>query len=402
MNLKIPHILLLSLFLFSDSLFPQDSEYPVATPTDQPDVVISPFHEERLLDVAGLKPGSLAEDPIAKKIFRLPYSSPAKRFLEDHLPTESDDIPPPPISDTDQATDREPPAGRNSTTPSWVPVSNKMPTDLEGFINAFNENSSVNDPDALIPFYADVVENYFGEKDVTKDEIRSDRAAYIERFPRREYILDGAPVLLSENGDIYEVMSRIRFAVSGNGQDHSGAVTENLRIRRKGRRFEVFGIEEAKAAAAPREVRQRDFQAIQSRPTQTTPPDTDSFYGRFVIDQIHLFLDAFSASGEVNDPDAMIGFLDTNIRRYYSLNDPTPDQLITDRRNYIERWPSRKYWLSEQPIISLLSPGKWDVTTKTGYEVRSASRKAAGVTTSRIRLEQTAEGLKITSIHSED
>ena len=402
MNLKIPHTLLFTSIFFSGSLFSQEAEYPVATPTDQPDVVISPFHEERLLDVAGLKPGSLAEDPIANKIFRLPYSSPAKRFLEDQLTPGSDSIPPPPIEDADRAPDTESPRDRSPTTPSRVPVSNQMPTDLEGFINAFNENSSVNDPDALIPFYADVVENYFGEKNVTKDEIRSDRAAYIKRFPRREYILDGAPVLLSENGDVYEVMSRIRFAVSGNGQDHSGAVTENLRIRRKGRRFEVFGIEEAKAAAAPREVRQRDFEAIQSRPTPTTPPETDTVYGRFVVDQIHLFLDAFSASGEVNDPNAMIGFLDPKIRRYYSLNDPTPDQLITDRRNYIERWPSRKYWLSEQPIISLLSPGKWDVMTKTGYEVGSASRKSAGVTTSRIRLEQTPEGLKITSIHSED
>lgn len=402
MNPKIPQILLFSLIFVSVSLFSQEAEYPVATPTDQPDVVISPFHGERLLDVAGLKPGSLAEDPIAKKIFRLPYSSPAKRFLDDHLPPESDSIPPPPIQDPDQVSDTEPPRDSDPAAPSWVPVSKEMPTDLEGFINAFNENSSVNDPDALIPFYADVVENYFGEKNVTKDEIRSDRAAYIQRFPRREYILDGSPVLLSENGDVYEVMSRIRFAVSGNGQDHSGAVTENLRIRRNGRRFEVFGIEEAKAAAAPREVRQRDFAAIQSRPTQSPPPETDTVYGRFVVDQIHLFLDAFSASGEVNDPGAIVGFLHPNIRRYYSLNDPTPDQLITDRRNYIERWPSRKYWLSEQPVISLLSRGKWDVTTKTGYEVRSASRKSAGVTTSRITLEQTPEGLKITSIHSED
>ncbi|MDF1813361.1 MAG: hypothetical protein P1V20_14275 [Verrucomicrobiales bacterium] len=385
--------------VLSGILHGQENDYPVATPTDRPDVVISPYDSTRRLDVAGLEAGSLAKDPVAKKIFRIPFSNPAKRFHQSFPeprnqseqgpePTEPGvSVPPPPLEPSRALSHPSTTPGTNS--PSWSPVTAEVPGDLLNFIYAFNQNSTVNDPDALLPFYADRVENYFGRENVSKTDIRSDRASYLKRFPRREYILDGPPELISQNGNIYEVMTRIRYAVSGSGKVKAGAVSDHFKIKRGQRRFEIVAISEAKTSAAPDVI-----------PQEETRDGRGSVYNRFESEQINLFLDAFAASGEINEPSAMIDFMHPEITTYYDMRNPGENDLIKDRANYISRWPERKYWLVEKPQIMPVSPGTWDVEISTGYEVKNGSKTASGVAVSTLRLSHTLTGLKISSITS--
>ena len=50
----------------------QPGDYPVATPTANPNEVISPFPPYNLIDVEGFRSGQLARDPSNKQIFRVP------------------------------------------------------------------------------------------------------------------------------------------------------------------------------------------------------------------------------------------------------------------------------------------------------------------------------------------
>ena len=394
--------LLIFLLYAEISLSQEEEEYPEASPTEKPNVVISPYDTNRHLDVTGMKPGSLAEDPVAKKIFRIPESAPSKKKVEDYLgnipgedaPEPSPEpprevIPPPPISP------QPPPQDRSMVSIGEVPL------DLRNFLSAFNQNSAVNDPDALVPFYAERVESYFGRKNVSRATIRKDREAYIKRFPKREYILDGSPVLLAQNGTTYEVSTRVRYVVQGSGRTRAGAVSDHFKIRRGTRFFEIVSIEEAKAKLPPEEETAPPSGDRQSsRSPVATPPRTinGTAYKRYQTEQISLFLEAFAASGEVNDPAATVEFMHPQIVTYYSKTNPTADEMIKERREYIKRWPERRYWLREKPKIRPLPDGSWEAVTRTGYEVKSGTDRRTGEATSMLRLTHTSRGLKIASI----
>lgn len=51
---------------------PVPGDYPLATRTENPDRVISPFPPHHVIDVAGFSSGQLARDPSNQKIFRVP------------------------------------------------------------------------------------------------------------------------------------------------------------------------------------------------------------------------------------------------------------------------------------------------------------------------------------------
>jgi len=49
-----------------------DDVYPYAIPTDDPDIVISPFALNNLVNVAGVPPGARVRDPVSEEIFLRP------------------------------------------------------------------------------------------------------------------------------------------------------------------------------------------------------------------------------------------------------------------------------------------------------------------------------------------
>ena len=49
-----------------------DDVYPYAIPTSNPDVVISPFALNNLVNVGGVPPGARVRDPVSEEIFLRP------------------------------------------------------------------------------------------------------------------------------------------------------------------------------------------------------------------------------------------------------------------------------------------------------------------------------------------
>ena len=49
-----------------------DDVYPYAIPTADPDIVISPFALNNLVNVAGIPPGARVKDPVSEEIFLRP------------------------------------------------------------------------------------------------------------------------------------------------------------------------------------------------------------------------------------------------------------------------------------------------------------------------------------------
>jgi hypothetical protein len=49
-----------------------DDIYPYAQPTADPDIVVSPFAPNALIDVSGIPPGSKVRDPVTEQIFLRP------------------------------------------------------------------------------------------------------------------------------------------------------------------------------------------------------------------------------------------------------------------------------------------------------------------------------------------
>lgn len=425
--------------LFLASAFAQEENYPVAMPTDQPGIVMSPFDSGRQLDVEGLEPGSLAMDPIANQVFRIPYASLSQGGIEDYLgrsmrqptpdlPARDRSAVAPPTQETPVPPHQYP---RNNlelpqtVQPSWQSRPGQIPEDLLAFLYEFNHLSSSNDPAALLPFYANPVPNYFGKHNIGHQGILDDRAAYIRRFPKRTYLLAGEPVLLSSGPGEYEILARIDYAVAGSGKRLSGSVSDSIRIRQGRSGYEIVSIEEAKA--------QKPIEPVLTgtNPTGTNPTGTIStgaiqpgssptevpalspapggpvgepgVYDWYQRELMERFLEAFTASGEVNDPAACVAFMHPAVETYYSMRNPNRDQLLGDRARYIERWPERRYWLTEKPRLRALPDGTWEAVSSVGYEVRSVSRNQyrSGVATSVARLAFAPDGLKIVSIREE-
>ncbi|MEM7387220.1 MAG: hypothetical protein AAF514_19960 [Verrucomicrobiota bacterium] len=391
---------LLSLQLTALVSAQDESNYPVATPTDKPNVVISPYDPDHFLDVTGIEPGTLAEDPYSGKFFRVPFSNPTERYYdvnpeEDPFRQPNADTPPPrrdpvpPRESAPNSTDR-------SFEPSWTPDSSSCPPELVQLIDVFNQSSGSNDPDELLNFYAERVDDYFGRKNLSRAAIRKDRVAYIKRYPKREYVLEGEPVLLSSDGRTHEVMARVRYSVRNTGRPRTGSVSHRLTVTEKGGEYWITSIREMKAGAAPKEVRQKDARRNTTDDLASRP---GSPYGRYEEEHIALFLDAFAASGEVNEPSANIDFMHPQMTRYYGMKNPERSALLKDRRNYIARWPSRRYWLTDKPRIRKAARDSWEVVSSIGYQVKNGSKVRSGVAKSVVALTNTAQGLKITSIN---
>jgi len=421
-----------------------DKEYPVATPTEQDGIVISPYPPGRLLDVSGLEAGSLALDPSVEKIFRIPYSQPSSRSYEDYLGNpanpsdrdaaqdeparprtgesvpppgnaapprhsypETDRIAPPPIPDGRKPSTgptKQPAAETMTRTREYQPLPRRenrgtahapvMPAPLRDFLYDFNEASSSNDPAAVLPYYAQKVDSYFGKKNWNRHKILRDRAAYIARYPFREYIIDGEPVLLSDRGGLYEVLTRVDYSVRNIGRPVTGTVADRMIVERVGNGYQILSIEEAKAGEVSDALQRED--AI--RREELAGIGGGGAFDQYERGRIELFVEAFTASGEVNDPSACVDFMHPQITRYYNLTNPSRDQLLQDRRYYINRWPNRRYWLIEAPRIQRVGSGEWLVTSRIGYEVSSAERYRRGEATSTMRLGESVGGLRILSI----
>ena len=275
-----PFVSLFIGLLFFDPVAAAADKYPVAKPTDRPGVVISPFAKDRKMDVAGLPPGSLAEDPIAKKIFRLPGVKPQPREAPVSLPKpkpkpKTDSVPKPEPKIKPPKPLPTPPAPKVQKNPVPVKLKASKPplpkpppvkpvvgnrslapettskikpqseTDqIEQFMAAFTDSGQVNKAEANVDFMHSRVEYYYGTKYPSRNSLLRDRSNYIKRWPQRRYWVNGKPSITKLNDGVYQVVSKIGYEVKNGSKKSSGVATSIARVIKTEQGLRIVSIRE--------------------------------------------------------------------------------------------------------------------------------------------------------------
>lgn len=367
-------------------------EHPSGSWTETEGLIRSPYPPHRTLDVKGYKAGTLVKDPTSEEIFKIPEiasgeisnkakvgtpkapsTAPRNQDLGTRLKTP----------DPNTTPLRDSPSARptNRTTLSNVPSQ-----ELGDFIVSYIQSGEAEDPAVALPFFARRVDFYFGEKNVSRDEILRDRRAFVKKWPVRDYEIIHNPVVLDHIDDIYRLMVRLRYYVSAGETPATGSVTDFISVRETPRGFEIIGVEEVRALPGGDDGATEAPQVV---------PDSDI---QPVLPEISRFITAFIASGESGDAAASLKFYDSKVSNYYGQRNPSRQELIQERGSYLRKWPSRHYWLEDRPRIKTLGSGRYQASYGIGYIVSNGARKLTGSNMVQVDLLETADGLKVTSI----
>lgn len=254
MDMK-PSLLSLVILIFMSGAIAQQ-DYPVAKPTDKPGVVASPYNNDRYLDVEDLAPGSLAKDPVAGKVFRIPFPklSNLPSPVEKAVPQISNPLPSSQLDPGIQFSSglpaptqpKQSPIIKARPRPELNRPSNvvSQPTDIESFIAAYVESGNSNDPAANVDFMHSTVESYYGKRNQSRSALLRDRKNYIKRWPQREYWLSEKPKISQLRDGSYEVISRIGYRVQNGGEVKSGKTTSVTRVANIGGRLRIVAVRE--------------------------------------------------------------------------------------------------------------------------------------------------------------
>jgi hypothetical protein len=71
--------------VYQGQIAPQDAEnLPYATPTSDPDIVISPYVPHAAISVAGIPHEATVRDPVSNLVFLNPWGPDTRRAIEDY------------------------------------------------------------------------------------------------------------------------------------------------------------------------------------------------------------------------------------------------------------------------------------------------------------------------------
>jgi len=119
---------------------------------------------------------------------------------------------------------------------------------------------------------------------------------------------------------------------------------------------------------------------------------------------VKLFLNEFIAVSESNDLNHIISFYTPKVKRYFGLKNVSQQKVLSDKRRYLKRWPSRKFELVNFKILSHYIEDDIEycnVQESTRWSVESKSRKKVGKSTSKLLLIGTPqEQFKVKSIYT--
>ena len=150
--------------------------------------------------------------------------------------------PPPPLpEDVPQPT---PNAPRQDTTPDAGDVYNTQR--LRDYVAAFVLAGLDPQVGAELEFFADRVD-YYGKANVSREKVRRDLLRYDERWPHRQFWLDGDIEVLRKPNGILQVTFPLRYQLRNGPKSTSGQVKKTLILRKAGAGdLEIVGVEERK------------------------------------------------------------------------------------------------------------------------------------------------------------
>lgn len=131
--------------------------------------------------------------------------------------------PPPPLPEN------PPPAPPQLTPPVPVPFQREQ---VRRFIIAFLQASSAPDVEAELKFFAEHVD-YFGQRQISREEIRRDLARYDARWPERHFTLGGKIQLQTQPDGRVRVIFPLRYELRNGARHSSGELLRTLVLQRK-------------------------------------------------------------------------------------------------------------------------------------------------------------------------
>ena len=285
------HIYLLTVMAIAfTSASARADDYPDATGTPDPNVVISPFPPNKKIDITGFLPGDLARDPHTNQIFRVPARKatplvfkpevigddpapqtgtaapkppdttldglPVRRpeIVEEPGPPPTETIPNPQMNSAGNPLDTQvapPPVAE----PKLPDLAVRAPRNLDGtlgeFIKEFIRSGQADNPNAQAGYFAAHLSSYYGLTEIDKDRVIAQREMQIARWPRRIYVISGKPrfvqwVSSEDSEDEFVIDIRVYQSLKdAAGTVQRGYADHRLTIHEKpDGTFEITGIEE--------------------------------------------------------------------------------------------------------------------------------------------------------------
>jgi len=119
---------------------------------------------------------------------------------------------------------------------------------------------------------------------------------------------------------------------------------------------------------------------------------------------VENFLNDFMATSTSGTIDDIVANYDAKIEQYFSLKNITPREVRKDKISYQKRWTRRDFVLANFKILNVYEKDGFvycDVRTTTYWNVATDSFKtASGTSQGFMRLKNTANGFKVSSIYT--
>ncbi|CAN5280692.1 hypothetical protein BH23VER1_BH23VER1_00670 [soil metagenome] len=126
-------------------------------------------------------------------------------------------------------------------------------------------------------------------------------------------------------------------------------------------------------------------------PALRAPPGLDAI----AAERIGSFIQSYILSGESDDPSASARFYTPSVREYFGKKNLSQSAIVADRKNFIDRWPERRYELVRPPVLLEAGDGRYTAMANFDYRVRNGARTASGSASSYLELVETQDGLRI-------
>jgi len=248
--------LLASLSFCTFSVLPvQAQNPPVAKPGPRAGIVLSPFVGKEI-DVTGLAPGSLALDPHTKRAFRIPAApEPAlpRAVIVDDSATLQSPAPQEKVPSQESEAAGNQSASNAVTTvaeprpePDSATSSLTIPGDLAEFVKTYVKSGASNQPEASAAFYAPRVSNYFGQQNLTRSQILSDRVRYLRLYTDRSYQMKGEPRIVKADASSALVEADFSYSVGNTSRTRRGSASTVVTVRNFEGAWQITAVEEKK------------------------------------------------------------------------------------------------------------------------------------------------------------
>lgn len=172
-----------------------------------------------------------------------PARLPSERQLPERLPDDvARERSAPPADDRPTPAQNSP--AENAPTRATETAS-ALPADLSGFLDQWRRTLIDRDLDAQVALYAPAVGRFFNKRNVSRDDVRSEKKRFLNRYP--EFVKYDVSDIRVESMENDRAVLTFRKEWDARGRNRfAGAERQRLTLVRDGRNWQIVGEEELK------------------------------------------------------------------------------------------------------------------------------------------------------------